>query len=77
MLLILFSSIFYLNNNFLINLDSGRTYLTLLYCYIISRYAQLLDAAAESLIQIWRQISSNAKQHANDYRAKYGLFNFR
>jgi TnpA family transposase len=32
------------------------------------RRAELLDAAADAFIQIWRKTRANAKSHANDYR---------
>lgn len=40
----------------------------ILYCYLTVRRSQLLDSAAEALIQIWRTTASKAKVHANDYR---------
>ena len=41
---------------------------TVLSCYLISRYAELLDTAAEMFIQVWRKARADATKHANEYR---------
>jgi TnpA family transposase len=41
---------------------------TVLSCYLISRYAQLLDTAAEMFIQVWKKARADATKHANEYR---------
>lgn len=38
-----------------------------LYCYLQIRRPQLLDKAAESFIQIWREIIAQSKNHADTY----------
>jgi TnpA family transposase len=41
---------------------------TVLSCYLIARYAQLLDITAEMFIQVWKKTRAGATKHANDYR---------
>lgn len=41
---------------------------TVLVCYLKSRYSQLLDIAAGMFIQIWKNATATAKKYANDYK---------
>ncbi len=43
---------------------------TILVCYLKYRYSQLLDIAAEMFIQVWKNINSTAKSHANGYKER-------
>jgi Tn3 transposase DDE domain/Domain of unknown function (DUF4158) len=42
--------------------------ITALYCYLQVRRPQLLDKAAESFIQIWREVKAHSKNHADVYQ---------
>jgi hypothetical protein len=46
---------------------------SVLSCYLISRYAQLLDAAVEMFIQVWKKARADATKYANDYRDRRNL----
>lgn len=42
--------------------------ITVLHCYLLVRRCELLDAAVETFIQVWREVQVTAKQYADEYR---------